>query len=600
MTSVDNNLEHNFESLVRGSVKPIHFVIVRDIHNFIDKQNLSSLCELQDYIKRYISKKFKLTPRKDLLAQAYNILIDNKELLHRNLLDRYFIKVPTRSHSGVLVVTIVLRPDKFSCGFDCKYCPNETVRNGATVDMPRSYLSSEPAVMRAMKYDFDIVQQFTARLDMLHLNGHTIDKIEVIVLGGTFSNYPVDYQFEMATDIFYAANTYMTEKRKKFSLTIEQSINETSDVKIIGISLETRPDQINVHELMKYRQLGCTRIQIGVQHTNNRILSIVNRKHTVECSIKAIKLIKDFGFKVDIHIMPDLPGASIELDREMLVKIFTSDDFQADYMKIYPCLDVAFTEIRKWKESGVWKPYSETNMDGLIDLIIYAKTQLVTKHVRLNRIQRDFPESHKNNQMIGYVSENHKSNLRQLIDNKMQKENKKCLCIRCRELKCNLYAHKDVHLHVESYNASDGVEKFISFDDIKSNYLIGFCRLRFLHKKNSSTHHIKSLRNTALIRELHVYGAIRSTSELKHSRNSGQHVGYGKLLIKQAEVIAYITGYNRIAVISGVGVRKYYEKLGYFYKDTYMIKNLTIFNILHNLYTLVKYSLVKFFMTNIY
>ena len=370
-----------------------------------------------------VPKKFKITPRKDVLTHSYQQLINDGVIEKNDTMDAYLVKLPIRSWSGVLVVTIVLRPDKFSCPYDCKYCPDERKSNGADYDMPRSYLSSEPAVMRAMEVDFDIAKQFKSRIDTLKKNGHEIDKVEIIVLGGTFSSYPRDYQTEAMRDIFYAANVYnKTEKRDSLSLHTEQTINETNDIKIIGISLETRPDQINKHELRRFRELGCTRIQIGVQHTDDEILKIINRKHDVQCSVNAIKLMKDFGFKVDIHIMPDLPGATPEKDKAMFDEIFLTDKYKPDYVKIYPCLDVTYTEIRKWKEDGRWTPYSEKNGGKeLIDLILYVQKNLIDKYVRINRIQRDFPKEHNNNDFKGFVSDTHMTNLRQILEDRLKK-----------------------------------------------------------------------------------------------------------------------------------------------------------------------------------
>ena len=200
-------------------------------------------------------------------------------------------------------------------------CPDETIANGATVDMPRSYLSTEPAEMRAMEVNFDTVLQFRSRMMTLEKNGHKPDKAEIIVLGGTFSTYPRSYQEEFIRDIYYAANTYFdyNTPRDKYSIIEEHTINETSDCHIVGITLETRPDQINKSEIERFRYYGCTRVQLGIQHTQNHILDKINRMHKVEHSIKAIKLLKEYGFKVDIHIMPDLPGSDKNLDMKMLI-----------------------------------------------------------------------------------------------------------------------------------------------------------------------------------------------------------------------------------------------------------------------------------------
>ena len=556
------------------SSKPIHHIILKELHK--------SICRDEDIDKALtiLSRKYKIVPRKGDLMVAYKHLVDSEVLKRHAKLDAYLIAKEVRSWSGVLVVTVVLRPDKFSCPFDCKYCPNETKNNGAEHDMPRSYLSSEPAVMRAMEVDFDIASQFKSRVDTLKMNGHSIDKVEIIVLGGTFSSYPREYQIEAMRDIYFASNTYFETRDDRYSLQHEQKINETAKVRIIGISLETRPDQINKHELRRFRELGCTRIQIGVQHTSNAILKKINRKHDVECSIRAIKHMKDFGFKVDIHIMPDLPGSNPELDKQMFNEIFLTDKFKPDYVKIYPCLDITYTEIRKWKQEGLWKPYSEEDAcKALIDLILYAKENLIQRYVRINRIQRDFPQEHINNGFKGFVSNTHSTNLRQILEKKMQVRGTTCKCIRCREIKNKEYDMRDVRLRMEKYDASQGKEIFISFDDVRRDLLLGFIRLRL--PGCSENHHVRILRNSALIRELHVYGSLKIVND--HSKcGKPQHNGFGKHLVRAAEIEAFRSGYRKIAIISGVGVRDYYRRLGYSLQQTYMVKHLSWLDIWKN------------------
>ena len=239
-------------------------------------------------------------------------------------------KKNTKSNSGVLVVTVVLAPSQFSCSHDCSYCPNQP-------GTARSYLDNEPAVARGKQVNYDAIGQMNSRLNTLRENGHMVQKVEIIVLGGTFSDYPRHYQEKFITDLFFAANIYNSNITRDIGTILdEQKINETSLCRIIGISLETRPDKITKHELMRFRKLGCTRVQIGVQHINNTILDGVNRGHTVEQSIKAIALLRNYGFKIDIHVMPDLPGSNPELDKHMLETVLNNGNFSPDYMKIYP------------------------------------------------------------------------------------------------------------------------------------------------------------------------------------------------------------------------------------------------------------------------
>lgn len=535
-----------------------------------------------------VRKIFKVLPNKKIIHDCYSALVEKNEIQRACALEKAF-KKPVRSWSGVLVVTVVLRPDRFSCTYNCKYCPDEKKQNGSQYDMPRSYLSSEPAVMRAKSVEFDIVKQFHSRLDTLRDNGHVIDKIEVIVLGGTFSIYPREYQNDAMRDIFFAANVYRKSIRQKNSLHVEQHYNETGTIKVIGISVETRPDHISIQELKRFRFLGITRVQIGVQHTNDDILKIIDRRHDTKSSISAIALLKNFGFKVDIHLMPDLPGSNQQMDKMMFERVFLSGEFKPDYLKIYPCLDVKYTEIRRWKAQGIWKPYAESDPESLIQLLLYVKTQLVQKYVRLNRIQRDFPKEHMNNGFNGFLSNTLESNFRQVLHQRMRSENKSCPCIRCREIKDHKFAFKNICFMNDTYEASGGKEFFISFDDSSSDKLIGFARLRLAAK--NMEHSTKNLRGCALIRELHVYGSIQRVLS-KNNCELPQHNGIGKCLIARAELVSLCHGFKKIAVISGVGVREYYKKQGYTLIETYMVKDLNIFTAMINLW-----DIFQFFMT---
>jgi ELP3 family radical SAM enzyme/protein acetyltransferase len=525
-----------------------------------------------------IENLFKLLGKKAAQTK-YNELVKSKQVEANSEYELKFKHIKARSWSGVLVVTLVMKPDKFSCPNDCHYCPNEP-------GQPRSYLSSEPAVARANRHDFDAVRQFNARLEVLRRNGHLLNKIEIIVLGGTFSSYPRSYQEEFCRDIFYAANVFGQQcenLRERKSISDEQLENETSILRIIGISLETRPDMITVHELLRFRYLGCTRVQIGVQHTDNYILEKLNRGHTVEQSIDAITLLRNYGFKVDVHVMPDLPYSNPELDKLMFFDILCSSDFKPDYLKIYPCLDVDFTEIRNWKKNGTWLPYSEEGKgEQLYDVCKYAKT-ISKYYIRFNRIQRDFPEEKSG--LLGYNSNNIRANFRQLLQNQCKKEGIVCKCIRCCEVK-HRHFDKNHNFFLDIYKASGGIEYFISCASQDRSILYGFVRLR-LSKNN--------LQQCAFIRELHVYGTIRDINN-KGTNHCTQHKGIGKALMNMAEMYAFFNGYSKILVISGVGVREYYKKLGYFYQQHgfYMAKNMSFLSFVTNI---IKYLYMLFYMT---
>ena len=376
-------------------------------------------------------KALRMTPRKSKLLHTYQMLVREGEAERSPALEKALIKKSSKSESGVLVITVLTSPypsftdesgkrvtQRFSCEWDCYYCPNEP-------DQPRSYLHDEPSVLRANQNSFDPVLQFTDRAATLAMNGHPIDKIELLVLGGTWSSYPTLYQEEFVRDLFYAANTFHErEKRPRRSLAEEQAANESATCKVIGLTLETRPDTITVAELRRFRRYGCTRVQLGVQHTDDGILKKINRGCTNADAERAIALLKDCCYKIDIHLMPNLPSATVDIDREMFHRALYDPALQVDQWKIYPCETVPWTVIKRWFEAGKYVPYAETD---LFELLLDVKAQ-VHPWIRLNRVIRDIPSQ--------YILGGHNNpNMRQeLIAEMMKRKGKKCSCIRCREV----------------------------------------------------------------------------------------------------------------------------------------------------------------------
>jgi len=355
--------------------------------------------------------------------------------------------------------------------------------------------------------------------------------------------------------------------------------------RVIGIVLETRPDRINRYSLIELRKLGCTRIQMGVQTDCDEVLAYINRGHTVATTIRANTFIRDNGFKIDGHIMPDLPGTTLKKDYDMVRHVFQGDDLQLDYCKIYPCLDLPFTEIRKWKHSGKWKSIAENQFPEFLDFLAYTMS-IVPPWTRVNRVQRDFPEATVKNHHLGYVSETIRSNLQQIVVQHMAKKEMKSYDIRAREVR-NAIIETQLQfakLYVRVYRANGGTEFFISVEipvspaDFNDTNLLGLCRLRIpdteFKKDLIPFHYLPVYRNKeriGRIRELHVYGNVAS---LNKDGNS-QHRGVGKFMMNVAESIASSYDCTMITVISGVGVRDYYEHIGYTlddHEDQYMIK----------------------------
>jgi len=560
----NNHKEYKDNSIFNGLQESITVEFENNIENFKTNSDI-------DKFKKNIQKKYKYTLSNAEFIKIYKYLnLENQQL--RNLIT----KKKCKSNSGVLVITVLtsahpqyidedgkVKTARFSCKHDCAYCPNEPAHEGNNwVAQPRSYLYSEPAVLRANANDFDPIKQMNSRLSTLIRMGHIPDKLEIIVLGGTWCEYPRDYQDRFITELYYSANIYFDSepKRPKKSLEEEIEINETAKIHIIGLTLETRPDTITIDEIANFRRYNCTRIQLGVQHTHNTVLKKINRGHTIECAYDAIKLLKNNCYKVDIHIMPNLPGASYDIDKVMLDEVLYDERIQVDQYKIYPTAIVPFTKIKKWFDEGTYIPYD----DLLLYELIKDFKKKVQKYKRLNRIIRDIPGHYIEG---GYSTKF--VNMRQLLQDDMRLNNWGCKCIRCREIKGNSASLDNIKLNIEKYRASEGDEYHISFDtDCDKNYLVGFLRLRLNNVSNSLV--LPSIKGCALIRELHVYSNLSNVGD--NIEGSLQHKGFGRQLVAKAEELAITNGYKKIAIISGTGVREYYKKLGYNLIDTYMIK----------------------------
>ena len=512
------------------------------------------------------SRLTKLNLKKTDLIAEYRKCLENQSLKQNIMLEKLLCKKPSRSISGIVSITLVMSPypngQGFSCEHDCFYCPNEPAHKGNNWQaQPRSYLYHEPAVRRANRHNFKAYEQMIDRMDTLYTNGHTIDKLEIIVEGGTYTEYPVEYLIEFNRDTYYAANTYFDKvKRDKKSLADEIVENRSTRVHIIGICIETRPDAMDNTWIRHFRDCGVTRIQLGIQSTHDHILKKINRGHTIQQGLDAIEMLKDLAFKIDIHIMPDLPYSTPELDKEMMDYVYTV--LQPDQIKIYPCAVVPWTKIEKWYNEGKWTPYTPEQLKEVMD---YAMSTC-PDWIRLPRVIRDIPN-------VYIQAGNQITNLRQTLS--ISRE------IRSREIERHPeYFGKPAKIFDEKYSDKD---YFISYESDDKVALFGFIRLR-LPKKDKNTL-FKCLKGKALIRELHVYGFNTAVGE---QAKSSQHLGIGSKLLKKAESIAYWKGYSGIVVISGEGVKDYYFKKGYYESETYMVKDfITLKTWLNNLINLI-------------
>ncbi|MDD5251979.1 MAG: tRNA uridine(34) 5-carboxymethylaminomethyl modification radical SAM/GNAT enzyme Elp3 [Patescibacteria group bacterium] len=493
------------------------------------------------------------------LRRAYDTII-KQEPSRRNVeLEKLLVRRGVRSLSGVAVVTALTKP--FPCPGRCVYCPSEA-------RMPKSYLANEPAAARALSLKFDARRQITTRLETLRANGHPTDKMELIIKGGTWSAYGWDYRRQFIKDCFDAANVF-GRRAAAASRTLEASQlrNETAKSRIIGLTLETRPDFVRPEEIKRLRELGCTRIELGVQALDDRVLKLVKRGHDVETVARATRLLKNAGFKVDYHLMPQLPGATPASDLAELRRVFADADFRPDMIKIYPCVVLETAELYDWFKRGEYRPYSDRQ---LLDLLTKFKTE-VPRYCRISRLIRDIPST-------SIIAGNPVTNLRQVIAEKMRAENIHCACLRCREIGHVMAANPQMlrakpKLFDEAYEASGGTEHFLSFEDASRRAVFAFCRLRLPPPETDDGvgRFLPELKNVALLRELHTYGQHLQIAH--RETGASQHTGLGRRLLAEAEKIAHAAGYEKMAVISGVGVRGYYRKFGYRREGTYLVKH---------------------------
>jgi elongator complex protein 3 len=412
------------------------------------------------------------------------------------------------------------------------------------------------AALRAREHFYDPFAQVHARLEQFELLGHRVDKVELIVMGGTMTARTTEYQEQFVSRCIEAMNTYPggTAAAESHGVAAVQADNETAAIRCVAITFETRPDWCRRDHIVRMLHLGVTKVELGVQHVDDTILSYNRRGCTVADTVEANTLLRDGGMKVGFHIMPNLPGSTIDLDKKMFETLFSDPRFMPDFLKIYPTLVTPGSEIEEHWKQGVYLPYCEEDM---IDLVAYAKS-LIPEYTRLQRIQRDIPAK-----LI--VAGSRHSNFRQLAQNRLKSTGRSCRCIRCREIG-RLPSLAESEIRVLKYQCCGGQEHFISA--VADDSLIGFTRLRFPSRINSH-----ELENAALLRELHVYGSLVPVGKDAESEE-WQHRNYGKVLISRAEEITLNSGFSRLAIMSGMGVRPYYRRQGYERKGPYMIKEL--------------------------
>jgi len=457
----------------------------------------------------------------------------------RKLLEPFLIKKPMRTMSGVAVVAVMTSPHPCPHG-KCSYCPG-----GVDTGSPQSYTGKEPAARRAERNNFDPFLQVKDRIEQLTAIGHKTDKIDLIIMGGTFTSRDREYQEWFVTRCLDAMNNCTASNLKD-----AQHKNETSEHRCIGLTVETRPDVFGDEQVEFAMMLGATRVELGVQILDDNILSISKRGHGVKEIIDSTRSCKAHGLKVCYHIMPGLPGSNPETDLRCFRRIFDDPDFRPDMLKFYPALVISGTELFDMWERGEYVPY---DVDTAVDLLSMMKSA-VPEYVRIQRIQRDIPAP----QIAAGIL---KSNIRQLVKENMDTHGMSCRCIRCREVghTGEILEDPDLIRHrILEYQASGGVERFISLEYKDS--LVGYVRLR------------TDATDTATVRELKVFGRM---AQIGSDGEDWQHRGFGKELMLEAERLAAADKKKMIRVTGGIGVREYYRMLGYSLDEPYMVKDLS-------------------------
>ena len=514
---------------------------------------------------------------------------DIQILMHakqEDLKDLKLVTKPTRTISGVATIALMTKP--FACPHGkCTFCPGGP--QSYYGDVPQSYTGKEPSTMRGIRNDYDSYLETFNRLEQYIATGHVPEKIEIIVQGGTFLSMPLDYQNDFITfafkamndfsQLFFPNNDFDLDKFKEFfelpteirdeertirlkqkmyeirgssNLELEKQRNQTSKIRCVGLTIETKPDWGKLDEGNRMLDFGCTRVELGVQSVYDKQLNITNRGHDIKDTIESIKILKDLGFKINAHYMPGLPEINYEQDLKGMKQLFSDPDFKPDMLKIYPCMVAPGTPLYEQYKKGKFVPLST---EDAAKMLAEFKPFIPT-YCRVQRVQRDVPTK----QWAAGVG---MTNFRQYT---FEKYKPKCRCIRCREPMKKQVDLENVQLIVQEYEASQGKEFFISFENIEQDIILGFCRLRFpsqfLRQEITQT--------SALIRELHVYGTATAIGQ----EGKVQHKGFGKKLLEKAEQISKENKKDKIVIISGVGVREYYAKLGYKLEGSYMVKKL--------------------------
>jgi elongator complex protein 3 len=482
---------------------------------------------------------------KHALVHAYHYLVDSGTWKDDSFLLRRIRMKPVRTLSGVATVTVLTEPS--DCPGMCLFCPTEP-------GMPKSYLPDEPGARRAVQHGFDPFAQTASRLEALHAIGHSTAKVEMLILGGSWTAYPAAYRQRFVQRCLDALNGFDSA-----SLEEAQRANAGASHRNVGLVIETRPDGITPEAVRELRALGVTKVQLGAQSLDDRILELNHRGHSVADTRRAIQLLRAAGLKIVLHWMPNLLGATAESDRLDFTKLWSDVDLRPDEIKIYPCQLLASAGLAAVWRRGEYAPYST---EQLVSLLADLKPT-IPRYCRVNRVVRDIPSGN-------VIAGNRRTSLRMDAQAELARRGKRCVCIRCREVRARPLDLGELRLEDLVYSAGAADEHFLSFvtpDDGLAAYL----RLS-LPGTDSPTLGLDDLHSAALVRELHVYG--ESLALGVEEAHAAQHVGLGRRLMMEAEAAAARAGYPRLAVIAALGTRNYYARLGYRLGETYMLKDM--------------------------
>jgi len=556
--------------------------LYQEFFETLESKNISNVEEALK-LRHSLAKKYSTNKLPSLIQILLNIPEDKIENF------KFLIGKPVRTISGVSPVAIMTYPRECPHG-SCTFCPGGV--NSFFGNVPKSYTGNEPASMRAIRNKFDPYLQVMNRLQQYILLGHIPSKIELIIMGGTFPSYPINYQDEFIcyalkaindfSDLFIKENIDLKKFKEIFmlphnmrdlniqeklqrgllkfknnsSLEQEQLRNESSKLRCIGLAIETKPDYGKLNQGNQMLRLGATKVEVGVQSVYETPLHLTNRGHNLNDTKESLQILKDLGFKINAHYMLGLPSTDKKMDLEGLKQMFSDPDFKPDWMKIYPCMVMPGTPLYEQYKKQEYIPLTT---DEAAEIISEAK-RYVPKWLRITRIQRDIPTK----VTIAGVD---KTNLRQIVHEKLKEKGIKCNCIRCRESGRNKKA-SNINIYIEKYQAQKGTEFFISVEDLENDILVGYCRLRFPYQFLRP----EITQNSALVREIHIYSPQVSLG--KKTDISQQHRGFGLKLMKKAEEICQENGKTKILVLSGIGVKEYFSNLGYKKDSYYMSKNL--------------------------